>query len=277
MDAADLPAMSGLPNWARAAGLFLLTGELLFAGRIVFESTVLTCNNGPQMVGFSLVHRSPVLFLLGLVCFFLTLLWILSAIIVLFRKRGLFSGVDWALLSVALVASSLVFVPYPAWERFDVAICGPGSHAQEFLDDAASHGDIRLVKVLLAEGHIPSLKSGGGVGALSSAVGGGKTEVVTFLLAEGANVNSQSDAFGETPLMVAAYSGNLEMLELLLAHGAEPCATNREGENALRIALRNHRQASADYLKARYHCPAPPPPPPTSCADKSTGACIEVH
>jgi hypothetical protein len=70
MDAGDFPARIGLPNWARAAGWFLFAGELLFVGRIVFESTILTCNNGPQMVGFSVLHQTPGLFLVGLVCFF---------------------------------------------------------------------------------------------------------------------------------------------------------------------------------------------------------------
>jgi hypothetical protein len=277
MDNAAPPARIGLPRWAQVVGLCLLVAESPYVGRIVFESTALTCSNGPQMIGFALVHEAPSLLLLGIAAVLLVWLWFLTATIALLTRKCRFSGTDWLVFLLMFVVSALLFVPYAAWEHFDVAVCGPGSHGQQFLEDAAFHGDLRLVKVLLAEGHVAKLESAGGGSALSSAVGGGKAKVVTFLLVEGANVNAHSDSSGETPLMVAAYTGNLEMLQLLLAHGAEPCATNREGENAVRLALRNHRQTIADYLNAHYRCPAPPPPPPTSCAEKSAGACIEVH
>src|SRR5258706_14011145 len=54
-----------LPACARVCGWLFLIGQTLFISRIVYESTVLTCVDGPQMVGFSMAHVGHSFFLLG--------------------------------------------------------------------------------------------------------------------------------------------------------------------------------------------------------------------
>jgi len=74
--------------------------------------------------------------------------------------------------------------------------------------------------------------------------------------------------------MKAVYSGDKQMLELLIAQGADPCAINNEWdqENAQRIAEKKHNPAAAEYS----HCSLPSPPS-TSCAKESAATCVEVH
>jgi hypothetical protein len=99
-------------------------------------------------------------------------------------------------LVVATASLSLHPVPYPWWEHFDVAICGPGSHGSQFLNDAAVYGDLRLVKNMIAKGYDLDHESQGGVTPLSAAVMGGKQEVVRFVLSRGAKVNAHSKVGG---------------------------------------------------------------------------------
>jgi hypothetical protein len=266
-----------LPDWVRYCGWVFLVGELPFVGQMVYESTFLTCRNGPQMVGFSIAHGSHNLILFTVLFVPLSLVWLVATLILgLFRKFR-FSNQEWSLLVVAAASLSLLPIPYPWWERFDVAICGPGSHGSQFLNDAAVYGDLRLVRNLVAKRYDVNHESEGGVTPLSAGVMGGKQEVVRFVLSKGANVNAHSSLAGQTPLMDAAETGNLEMLKLLLDHGAEPCATNRDGVNALGVAQKYRRQAAVEYLSAHYNCPPAPPPPPSTCANETSATCVEVH
>ena len=50
------------------------------------------------------------------------------------------------------------------------------------------------------------------------------------------------DTHGNTALMVAAEHGQLEILEMLLAHGADPALTNGNNQTAQQIYMMKHRQ-----------------------------------
>jgi hypothetical protein len=58
--------------------------------------------------------------------------------------------------------------------------------------------------------------------------GSGHQEIAGLLIAHGAKVNVKSCAAGDagTPLGDAALSGNIELVQLLLAHGADPEAVD---------------------------------------------------
>src|SRR5216684_1348205 len=58
------PSPGLLSNWLRLSGWIILAVQSLFVARLVYESTFLTCWNGPQMVGFALMHVGPSFFLL---------------------------------------------------------------------------------------------------------------------------------------------------------------------------------------------------------------------
>jgi tetratricopeptide (TPR) repeat protein len=61
------------------------------------------------------------------------------------------------------------------------------------------------------------------------------TEMVAALIQLGADVNSV-DQNGRTPLMIASFIGDVDIVEMLLAAGANPEFTNDAGENALTLA-----------------------------------------
>lgn len=63
------------------------------------------------------------------------------------------------------------------------------------------------------------------------------------------NLN-QTNAFGDTPLMVAAASGSPGICAYLLSRGADPNATNQFGESALHFACQNGFFDLASFLKA---------------------------
>jgi len=64
----------------------------------------------------------------------------------------------------------------------------------------------------------------------------GDTAAVATLLAKGANVNADN-GHGVTPLWYAADQANVELVKLLLDHGADPNAKDLEyGKSPLRVA-----------------------------------------
>lgn len=73
-----------------------------------------------------------------------------------------------------------------------------------------------------------------------------------WLLEHGANPNRicYSEKSGETPLHVAARNWDEEMIELLLAHGANPHIPRRDGRTPLALALLHGRSSAAAALRA---------------------------
>lgn len=70
------------------------------------------------------------------------------------------------------------------------------------------------------------------------------------LLAAKAEVNSRN-ADGDTPLLLTAYSGNLDLAKFLLEHQAEVNATDQVGNQALSLALDHKHYGLADRLVAQ--------------------------
>ncbi|KAH7029512.1 ankyrin repeat-containing domain protein [Microdochium trichocladiopsis] len=90
-----------------------------------------------------------------------------------------------------------------------------------------------LLRVLLGRGARVDTANNNGHAALHSAAtrdGGGA--VVRFLLSHGAPVD-MPDKKGTTPLMLAAFHGEVNALELLLAAGAQAAMTDSDGHTAL--------------------------------------------
>ena len=90
-------------------------------------------------------------------------------------------------------------------------------------------------------------------------------------------MNQQGRLSGTTPLMSAARSGDLEVIQLLLEHGADPCkiAKYSDNETAQRIAEKEQRSAASAYLADHSNCQLPPLAP-TTCSD-GNATCVEVH
>jgi uncharacterized protein len=112
---------------------------------------------------------------------------------------------------------------------------------------AARDGHLSTVDLLIKRKAKVSARNFAGDSALMMAVLKGEMAVAKRLLEAGAPVNQS----GWTPLMYAAYEGRADMVELLLARGAEVNARSPNLSTPLMLAARNgHMEAVRLLLKA---------------------------
>jgi len=139
---------------------------------------------------------------------------------------------------------------------------------RQALAKAAREGDGVALRRLLARGHDPNVSRYNGSGALHWAANRGDLEMVALLLDHGAKPNA-TGCLG-TPIHAAVVSAKVEVIELLLARGAQVHARDSTGESALERARRGNQSAMVELLlshtreKRRERRPPPkksPPPP----------------
>jgi hypothetical protein len=106
------------------------------------------------------------------------------------------------------------------------------------LQDAALHGDAKLVTTLLGMGASFDFYGDKGLRVLMDGVGGGNTNVIAALIAHGADVNT---TYHGTPLIhltcMARAWAKPEVAEYLLRAGAKPNVENSAGLTALDMAI----------------------------------------
>lgn len=88
------------------------------------------------------------------------------------------------------------------------------------LHDAAEHGHAGVAKVLIAHGGNVDARNEGGWTPLHTAARGGHVDIIELLLDHGAQVDL-SGSWGETPLLVAVDEDQLAAATVLVAHDAE--------------------------------------------------------
>jgi ankyrin repeat protein len=86
-----------------------------------------------------------------------------------------------------------------------------------------------VVGYLLDEGAQVDLRTPDGWTALGAACWDGRSDVVSLLLAHGADAVAAGTADGATPLVLTATRGHPGVLTLLLAHGCGGDIDRREG------------------------------------------------
>ena len=117
---------------------------------------------------------------------------------------------------------------------------------QRYFTQATVDGSLNRMRLLhFAGANINS--RGNGSAPLFIAAGEGRSDVVRYLLAEGADVNAR-EQLGDTALTEAAYYGHEALVNELLAHGADINAIGNDG-TALDIALNRNNSAVAELLK----------------------------
>jgi len=102
---------------------------------------------------------------------------------------------------------------------------------------ASRNAQLSTMSVLIGAGANPNLRDAGGNRwvPLQHAVHKHRTTAVAFLLTHGAAVDGPGDR-GLTPLMMAAASGQTDVVQLLLDHGADP-RRRADGASVLDLAV----------------------------------------
>lgn len=132
-------------------------------------------------------------------------------------------------------------------QMVDAAFCSSG--------DAA----LRMVKALQAAGlsvnarDKSSSDKGRSSMAIHSAVYCGHTQLVAYLLKQKGALLNEVNVDGYTPLMIAVERGRGDMVDLLLAAGADPRQKNEDGLSALDVA--DKVIAAQVRLKAKLEAP----------------------
>ena len=104
------------------------------------------------------------------------------------------------------------------------------------LADAAMRQDVDAVRGLIASGADLNVAHGDGMTALHGAAHLGNVAIVRLLLAAGADAEARTRLGGHTPLHVASRSGRAGAVEVLLAGGADPAAVTTTGATVLHFA-----------------------------------------
>jgi ankyrin repeat protein len=174
--------------------------------------------------------------------------------------RALYRGREGALTALVLAA--------PALDLFEAAALGEAARVEEIL--AAEPGAVGarspdgftalhlagffdrgpVAEILIAKGAEVSTAAANPsrVAPLHSAAAGRSSAVVGLLLAHGADPNATQHG-GYTPLHSAAQNGDLPSIELLLSHGADRAAKTDDGRTAADLAAAAGRTEAAERLR----------------------------
>jgi ankyrin repeat protein len=103
------------------------------------------------------------------------------------------------------------------------------------------HGDLESVESLLkANPELVTVRDAKNLTPLHVAASGGQGSVARLLFEYGTDVNGPSEGDQWTPLVFASYRGHLDVVELLLDHGAGP--TEADGNPIHYAGQRKHKE-----------------------------------
>jgi ankyrin repeat protein len=127
----------------------------------------------------------------------------------------------------------------------------PVNPEREIIKAAKSGAVLRVKELLEQDASLVSAKDSDGSTPLHCATWKGHVEVVTVLLKHGADVNAENnnDHWGTTPLHAAAHANQRAIAELLIAHGANINATNLNGRTPLAETEFHKAKPVANLLK----------------------------
>lgn len=116
---------------------------------------------------------------------------------------------------------------------------------------ASYNGHHHIIKLLLENGAEIDAVDGLNRTALMFASTGPFAPAVDLLIKAGANVNAIDSHENWTPVMFAAGEGQLEVIKLLVANGADLSKVDIDGESALDFAKANGHAETANYLQSQ--------------------------
>ena len=132
----------------------------------------------------------------------------------------------------------------------NLVLAAEPSPAERFAN-AIESADLAAVKALVEEGHAvdtPIAYVEKDATPLYKAAGEGRTEIVRYLIAHGANVDYRGAEWGHTPLSEAASRGFDDVVDVLLKAGADPKVKDRNGYTAFATAALGGQNDVAEAL-----------------------------
>ena len=121
-------------------------------------------------------------------------------------------------------------------------------HGLRPLAMACENASADMVNTLLAAGADPDAAQTNGVTPLITASGTGNARIVETLLAHGVDVNAVIPSTGQTALMWATAERHFDVMQQLIAAGADPNAKSTIGFTPLLFAARNGDRDAATAL-----------------------------
>jgi ankyrin repeat protein len=118
------------------------------------------------------------------------------------------------------------------------------------MEAALDAGQAEVVRLLLSKKALPRLEGATLKGAMLGAIQGKHVALMKLLVGLGAPVNERSPQTHQTALRVAAEFGDLELVQLLLAKGADARAGEQDGWTPLRWAAKKNHLKMAEVLLA---------------------------
>ena len=173
-----------VPAILTVMGIIPVAGAALFTGRIVYESTFLTWQEGLQMVGFTMMHNGSGI--AGLLALFLGLLWLIVVVLVTILRRTWMSKSQTLMMVIVALSFGLLWVPYGQWKLLTVKVCGIERVTPDWLTFAAATGEKALLQHLIANGFDINTRNRGGESILTIAKRTGHTSISRWLMAHGA-------------------------------------------------------------------------------------------
>jgi len=121
---------------------------------------------------------------------------------------------------------------------------------ETLLHIAADSGYTDIVQYLVFQGADVNSKAESGDTPLHNAVGigNGNIEIAKYLVSQGAKVNTQNTFFFQTPLHRACYIKNIEIVKYLVSQGANVTIKDKSGETPLHIAAKSGHIETVKYL-----------------------------
>lgn len=187
---AGAPENEAAPHWIQRLVIVALPGTAALALRLIYEQTLMTWQDGEQMVGFSLTHAYFFLFIPMLLSVFLAcigVLGVLSVTVARWLRRLPTPRWNWLAVIALCFCIGLMSVPYEVWMTTTIRLLGSGRHGESLLMMAAADGKLPLAKVLVAHGVSANTTKGGST-ALDVACSNRSVEVAKLLLASGADI-----------------------------------------------------------------------------------------